>query len=76
MGDPSGLGRLLLIMGVVLAIVGAVLLALPKLPWFGRLPGDIVVQRPHVTFYMPLGTCLLLSLIGSLVLWMIGRFWR
>ena len=76
MGEFSGVGRLLLTCGLGLAAVGAVLVLIPKVPWLGRLPGDILVQKPHVTFFFPLGTCLLLSLLGSLVVWIIGRFLR
>ena len=70
---PS-LGRTLLVFGAIIAGFGLVLLLSPKLPWLGRLPGDILIQRERFTFYLPLTTCLLISLVVTLVLRLIGRF--
>jgi cytochrome c biogenesis factor len=67
-GDVSSLGRLLVIGGVLLAAVGVVVLLAGKVPFLGRLPGDIVYHRDGTTFYFPLVTCLLVSLILSLLL--------
>ena len=69
----GGLGRSLIIMGVVLVAVGVILSIVPRLPWLGRLPGDIVFKREHFSFYFPLGTCLLLSFLLSLLLWLFRR---
>ena len=66
--EVSNLGRLLVIGGVLLAAVGAVLLLAGTVPFLGRLPGDIVYRKGGTTFYFPLVTCLLLSLILSLLL--------
>ncbi len=74
--DVGGLGRWLFVVGAGVALVGVVLMCAPRLPWLGRLPGDIRIERSYVTFCMPLGTCLLLSLVGSLILWVIGRCFR
>jgi len=62
----SGFGRLLVLLGIVLVILGLGLWG--KLPFLGRLPGDIRIQRDGFTFYFPLASCLLLSVIVSLVL--------
>ncbi|MCD6128739.1 DUF2905 domain-containing protein [Candidatus Bipolaricaulota bacterium] len=62
----SGLGRLLVLLGIVLVILGLGLWG--KLPFLGRLPGDIRIQRDGFTFYFPLASCLLLSVIVSLAL--------
>lgn len=67
-GDVSSLGRLLVVGGVLLAVVGVVVLLAGKLPFLGRLPGDIVHHKGGTTFYFPLVTCLLLSLVLSLLL--------
>ena len=67
------LGRVLLTLGLLLAALGAVLLLAGRFPFLGRLPGDLVVRRPGFTFYFPLGTCLLLSLLLSLLLWFLRR---
>lgn len=45
----------------------------PKVPWLGRLPGDIMVERKNFQFYFPLGTCLLLSLLLTLLFSLFGR---
>jgi hypothetical protein len=68
MPDGSGLlGRLLLVIGVVIAIAGLLLMAGRSLP-FGRLPGDISGSRGGVSFYIPLGTSLVLSVVLTVVL--------
>lgn len=70
------IGRWLIGLGALIIIVGVVLLVLGRVPWLGRLPGDIVIERPGLTVYIPLGTMLLLSLVLTLIANLIGRFWR
>ena len=74
MGD---LGRMLVFLGGLLLVVGLVLILAGKinLP-IGRLPGDIVYRGKNTTFYFPLMTCILLSLILSLVLYVVNRMHR
>jgi hypothetical protein len=67
------LGKLLIIIGAVLLALGAIFLLSGKLPWIGKLPGDIVIHKKNFTFYFPLATSLILSLILTLILWLIGR---
>lgn len=69
----ADLGRWLMLIGVLLVIVGAALLLAPKIPWLGKLPGDIVLKRENFNFYFPLGTCILLSLLLSLILYLFRR---
>jgi hypothetical protein len=69
----TDIGKLLLVFGLVIAAVGAVLLVVGRIPWVGRLPGDIYIQRGHWTFYFPLATSLLLSVALTLMFWLIGR---
>jgi hypothetical protein len=67
------LGRMMLMVGVVLVVVGGLLAFGAKLPLrLGRLPGDIVWQGRNSTFYFPIVTCIVLSLILSGILWAIG----
>lgn len=66
-------GKLLVVFGVLIALAGVVLMLAGRVPWLGRLPGDIHVQRGGWTFYFPLATSLLLSLVLTLVLWIFGR---
>lgn len=70
------LGRALLLLGVVFAGLGVVLLFGPRIPWLGRLPGDIAIQRDGFSFYFPLTSCLLASALISLLLWVAGQFRR
>ena len=67
------MGRLLIAAGALLAVVGVVLILAGKVPFLGRLPGDIVYRKGGTTFYFPLMTCLLLSLVLSLVLSLFRR---
>jgi hypothetical protein len=70
----ADLGKLLLVVGGVIALAGLVVLLAGKLHLpLGRLPGDIVYRGKNMTFYFPLVTCLLLSVILSLVLWLFNR---
>jgi hypothetical protein len=73
MTPASDMGRLLIAAGVLLAAVGVVLILAGKVPFLGRLPGDIVYRKGGTTFYFPLVTCLLLSLVLSLVLSLFRR---
>lgn len=67
------LGKLLIAFGLLIALVGVVLTLAGRLPWLGRLPGDIYIQRGTWSFYFPLATSLLVSVILSLLLFFIGR---
>ena len=69
----SELGKLLIITGLVLAAMGAIFVFGTRIPWLGRLPGDIVVQRPSFRFYFPLATCILISIILTLLLHLFRR---
>jgi hypothetical protein len=61
------LGRGLMLAGAVLLVIGALLAFGPKLPWIGRLPGDIVFRRGNFSFYFPLATSILLSVLLTLL---------
>ena len=74
--DLPSFGRALIIFGVIITGFGLVLLLTPKIPWLGRLPGDILIQRDYVSFYFPLASCLLASVVLSLLLWVVGRLRR
>jgi hypothetical protein len=68
------LGRILIALGLLVAALGVLISLGEKLPIrLGRLPGDIIIRGKHSVFYFPLVTCLLLSVIFSVVLWIINR---
>ena len=69
----SDLARILIVIGGILVAVGLALLVLPKIPWLGKLPGDIVIKRENFTFYFPLGTSILISVILSLIFWLFRK---
>lgn len=67
---------ILIFIGLLIAAVGLAWLVLPNIPWLGRLPGDIRWEGEHGSFYFPIVTCLVLSFVLSLALWVIGRLWQ
>jgi len=69
----SGFGRALIYLGLVLVALGLIFSFGGKIPWLGHLPGDIYIQRERFTFYFPLTTCILISVIISLVLYLFRR---
>jgi hypothetical protein len=69
----SDLGRLLIVIGEILVLVGAVFLLAPKIPWLGKLPGDISFRQGNFSFYFPLGTCILISIVLTLIMYLFRR---
>ncbi|HBA88767.1 MAG TPA: DUF2905 domain-containing protein [Geobacter sp.] len=69
---PS-LGRSLIILGLIIAAIGALLSLAGRIPWLGRLPGDIYVKRENFTFYFPLATSIIISLVLSFILWLFRK---
>jgi len=67
------LGKTLILLGVVLVVVGVVLSLAGRIPWLGHLPGDITIERGRFSFYFPLTTCILISVVISLVLYLFRR---
>jgi hypothetical protein len=65
--------RTLILFGVVLVVAGVCLLVAGRLPWLGRLPGDITIRRPGFTFTFPLASCLVASVVLSLLLALFRR---
>jgi hypothetical protein len=68
-----GLGRILIILGLVLVVTGIVITVAGRFTPIGKLPGDIVVRRNNFTFYFPIVTSILLSIVLTAVMWLIGR---
>ena len=70
----TGLGKLLIVFGGVMVLLGIIVMlaARTNLP-LGRLPGDIVYRGKHTSFYFPIVTCIVLSVVVSFIMWIIGR---
>jgi len=66
-------GKLLILVGGLLVAIGGLWLWAGKFPLIGKLPGDLRIEREHFSFYFPFGTCLLISLLLSLLLWLMRR---
>ncbi|HIJ88202.1 MAG TPA: DUF2905 domain-containing protein [Desulfuromonadales bacterium] len=69
----NGLGRSLIFTGLLLLAVGLIVSFSPRLPWLGKLPGDILVRKENVSFYFPLGSCIIISLLLSFIMWLFRR---
>jgi hypothetical protein len=67
------MGKFLIMAGIILIMMGALFLAVGKIPGIGKLPGDILIKKENFSFYFPLTTCILLSLILSLFLFLLNR---
>jgi hypothetical protein len=71
----NDLAKGIILVGVVLIVVGLLLLVFQKVPFLGRLPGDFLIKREKFTFYFPLATSIIVSLLISLVLYLFSK-WR
>jgi Protein of unknown function (DUF2905) len=72
----EGVGRLLLIGGIILGVLGVILMLAPNLPFIGRLPGDIRIETDNVRIYIPLGTMLIVSVVLTVLLNLFGGMGR
>lgn len=70
----GGMAKSMIVLGAVLIAAGLVMLGFQKLPFSGKLPGDILIKRENFTFYFPLGACIVISILISLLLYIIGKF--
>ena len=66
-------GRSLIVLGLVIALIGVLLTLAGRIPWFGRLPGDIYLKRENFTFYFPLATSIIISVVLSFILWLFRK---
>jgi len=67
------IGKFLIIFGIIIVAVGVLLLISGKIPWIGRLPGDIMIHKKNFTFYFPLATSILISVVLTFLFWIISR---
>jgi uncharacterized protein HemY len=69
-------GKILIFFGAILILFGLIFSFAEKIPYFGRLPGDIYIKRENFTFYFPITTCILISIILSVIFYLIFRFFK
>ena len=73
--DFQAIGKFLVAGGIVITLVGVGLMFIDKIPFLGRLPGDIIIKRENFQFYFPLTTGIVLSILITGILWLI-HYWR
>ena len=66
-------GKILIFIGLLLAILGFVFIFGNKVPFIGRLPGDIAVERRNYSFYFPVTTCIIIGVVTSFILWLFNK---
>jgi len=69
----TSLGKGLILIGLLITAVGVLLLFSEKIGWIGRLPGDITIRRGNFTVHFPLATCLIISVLLSLLIWLFRK---
>ncbi|UCD86292.1 MAG: DUF2905 domain-containing protein [Desulfobacterales bacterium] len=67
------LGKVLIIIGLVIAAMGVLMVITPRVPWLGKLPGDIIIKKENFQFYFPITTCIIISIIVTLLLYLFKR---
>ena len=72
----DGIGKLLLIAGIAIAVIGLLFILAPKIPLIGKLPGDIILRRGDATFYFPLATSIVISIVLTVLLNIAFRLFR
>jgi len=73
MSPLGSLGKILIIIGAIMAVIGVIFILGDKIPWIGRLPGDIIIKRDKFTFYFPLMTSIIISLILTLLFYLFRK---
>ena len=69
----GALGKMLILLGVLIIVIGVLLLVGEKIPWIGKLPGDIIIKKEKFSFYFPITTCIIISLILTLLFWIFRK---
>jgi hypothetical protein len=69
-------GKILIFIGGILIFLGLIFSFAGKIPYLGKLPGDFYFRKGNFSFYMPLGTCFLISVIISIIFYLISKFWK
>jgi hypothetical protein len=69
----GALGKMLILLGVLIIVIGVLLMVGEKIPWLGKLPGDIIIRREKFSFYFPITTCIIISIILTLLFWIFRK---
>jgi hypothetical protein len=64
---------MLILMGIILVLLGIIMMVGTNIPWIGRLPGDIIIKKEHFSFYFPLTSCIIISIILTLLFYFLGK---
>jgi hypothetical protein len=67
------MGKMLIIMGILLILIGIIMTAGPKIPWIGRLPGDIIIKKDDFSLYFPLTSCIIMSIILTFLFYLLRK---
>jgi len=67
------ISKALIIFGIIFILAGIAFQFGPRIPWLGRLPGDIYIKRENFSFFFPLTTCIIISIVGSLIFYLFGK---
>lgn len=67
------LGKILIIIGLFIIILGILFLFAGRIPWIGRLPGDIVIERKNINIYIPITTSIILSILLTIIFWFLSK---
>lgn len=70
---PAAMGKILITIGIILIVVGLAFLFADKIPFLGRLPGDIYIKKERFTFYFPLTTSIIISIILTIIFWIFRK---
>ena len=73
MGALGVFGKILVVFGIIMIVVGGLFMFGSKIPFIGRLPGDITIQKKNFSFYFPITTSIIISIILSIIMWLLGR---
>ena len=71
--DLSSIAKVFILAGIIITVIGIIFLFANKIPWLGNLPGDIYIQRKNFSIYLPITTCIIISIILSLIFYFITR---
>ncbi len=70
----AGLGKIFLILGITLIVAGILLISFHKIPFIGKLPGDILIKKDNFTFYFPMATSIIISIFLTLIFLLFSKF--